>query len=111
MNSRKIILGLIVLWLLSPVVLNAQEIRYWGKNPSGEKGGIEMSKGRYYEVGEGDSLGGWGKVKEVGEHHLILEQVLTDEDKERLESQGKMVYDVLEIHIVREDIRLPRRSD
>jgi hypothetical protein len=43
----------------------------------------------------------------VGDDHLIVERVLSEADQERLRSEGMMPYDVLELRIIREDLRFP----
>ncbi len=86
----------------------ADQLRYWGKPPEAANGWIELGHRQYYEIGAGTDIPAWGRVKEVGDDLLVVEQVPTESEKRGLQEQGAVVYDVLEIHIPREDLRHPR---
>ena len=101
MKTRMGIGAVMAVWLLWASALHGQEIRYWGKTPGATKGWVETQPGQYAEVGVGEEIPGWGRVKDVGDDHLIVEWVLSEADKERLRQQGMMAYDVLEIRIPR----------
>ena len=47
----------------------------------------------------------WGRVMEVTDQHLVVEQTLTDDQKRHMREQGALPYDSLEIHVPREDPR------
>lgn len=83
-------------------------VRYWGRRAERAPGWIELGQGRYYEVQPGTEIPSWGRVKEVGEARLVIEQTRTPAEKRRLQQQGALVYDVLELWIPREDLRLLR---
>lgn len=109
MKIRTVFSGVIAVCLLSTAALQAQELRYWGKTPGSTKGWIELGPGQYYEVAEGDAIPGWGRVQELGDYSLVVEQVLTEAEKERLRSQGVMAHDVLEIQIPHMGLSFPQR--
>lgn len=109
MKRCTLILALVAVAVLAASALYAQPLRYWGKTPGGQTGWIEMPQGQYFEVGVGTVIPGWGRVKEVGDFHLIVEQALTEHAKDQLQQQGLMAYDVLRIRIPREDLRRPHR--
>ena len=87
---------------------DAEPLRYWGKPPEAAIGWIELGHGQYYEIGTGTDIPGWGRVKQVGVDRLVVEQVRTETEKRRLHERGALVTDVLEIHILREDLRQPQ---
>ena len=62
--------------------------------------------GQEYEVSVGTVIPGWGTVKQITDRHLIVQRVLSEEEKEELARQGAAVYDVLEIRIPHSDLRL-----
>ncbi len=109
MRTIALIAGVVAAWLISASPGGAQQLRYWGKQPGAATGSIELGHGQYYEVGAGTEIRGWGQVKEVGDAHLVVKQRLPEAEKDRLREQGWMPYDVLEIHIPREDLRFPSR--
>jgi hypothetical protein len=75
--------------------------------PDSATGLIELGHGAYYEVGPGTEIPAWGRVKEVNESHLVLEQVRAEAEKRQMRQLNVMAYDVLEIHILRHDLRHP----
>lgn len=107
MKTRAVIVGVMAAWLLSVSALEAQELRYWGKASGARTGRIELQPGQYYEVKEGDEIPGWGRVKEIGDRSLIVEQALTEADQESLRRQGMLAYEVLEIKILRTPLPSP----
>jgi hypothetical protein len=86
----------------------ADPLRYLGKEPQATTGWIELGQGHYFEVGAGTEIPAWGRVRDVQEDRLILESGRTEEDKLRARQRGAVVYDTLEIHVPRDDLRLPR---
>jgi hypothetical protein len=70
-------------------------------------GWIELGPQQYHEIGVGSEIPGWGRVTEVRDDRLVVEQPRTEDEKQRLQDQGALVYDVLELHILREDLRNP----
>lgn len=108
MKAVALIAVMLATGLISISSGHAQQLRYWGQSPGAAKGWIEFGPGKYYEIAPGVEIPGWGRVKAVSDSRLIVEQVLIEEQKERLRDQGAMVYDVLEIHIPHEDLRYPK---
>jgi hypothetical protein len=107
MTTYRVVGGILALRLWSATVVQAQELRYLGPSPGTPTGRIELAPGQVREVTVGDEIPGWGRVREVGDDHLIVERVLGEADQERLQSEGMMPYDVLELRILREDLRFP----
>jgi hypothetical protein len=95
---------LVSLFVLNPFV-GAQELHYLGKFAGRQAGLIRMS-GQHYEVTEGTVIPGWGSVKMMTDGHLILHIVLSEADKQELARQGAAVYDILQIEIPHENLRL-----
>jgi hypothetical protein len=81
-------------------------LSYLGRQTSAT-GLIELGHGEYFEVGPGTEIPAWGRVKEVNDSHLVLEQVRAEAEKLQMRQLNAMVYDVLEIHILRHDLRHP----
>ena len=97
-------LFLFSLFALSPFA-GAQDLHYLGKFAGRQAGLIRMS-GQHYEVTEGTVIPGWGSVKMMTDSHLILHIVLSEADKQELARQGAAVYDILQIEISHENLRL-----
>ena len=87
---------------------DTEQLRYWGKQPAVPRGWIELGHRQYYEIDAGTEIPAWGRVKEVADDRLVVEQARTEAEKLRLQEQGALVYDVLEIHVLHEDLRHPR---
>jgi len=49
---------------------------------------------------------GWDAVPAVRDDRIVVEQVRTEAEKRGMEERGALVHDVLEIHVLREDLRL-----
>ena len=92
------------LFVFSPFV-GAQELHYLGKF-SGRQAGLIRIAGQHYEVTEGTLIAGWGAVRMITDSHLILHIVLSEADKQDLASKGAAVYDILQIEIPHENLRL-----
>ena len=92
------------LFVSSPFV-GAQELHYLGKFAGRQAGLIRMS-GQDFEVTEGTVIAGWGAVKMLTDSYLILHIVLSDADKQELVRKGAAVYDILQIEIPHENLRL-----
>ena len=84
---------------------NSQEVQYLGKFSDRDAGVIRIS-GQDYEVSEGSVIQGWGTVKQITDTHLILQLVVSDEEKAELARAGAAMYDILEIHLPHEDLRV-----
>ena len=82
-------------------------LRYWGTQAGTATGLVELRHGEYYEVEPGMEIPGWGRVKDVSDSHLVVEQVRTEAEKRQLRARDAMAYDVLEIHVPRHDLRNP----
>jgi hypothetical protein len=100
--------GALTLGLTLTAPVHGQPLQYWGKQPHALTGWVELGNEQYQEIGVGLELPGWGRVKEVHDDRLIVEQVRTEFEKRLLQEQGALVYDVLEIHLLRQDLRHPR---
>jgi hypothetical protein len=83
---------------------NAEQLRYLGRPPDSSIGLIELGA-REYSVKPGTEIPAWGRVMEVTDQHLVVEQTLTDDQKRHMREQGALPYDSLEIHVPREDPR------
>ena len=84
----------------------AEPLKYLGRQGEVPTGWIEFGHERYYEIGAGTEIPAWGHVKEVRDDRIVVEQVRTEAEKQGMEERGALVHDVLEIHILREDLRL-----
>jgi hypothetical protein len=93
--------------LLAVSPANAEPLRYLGKRPESSTAVIELGA-REYSVNPGTEIPAWGRVKAVTDQHLVVEQMLTDDQKHHMREQGALPYDSLEIHVPREDPRRPR---
>ena len=89
---------------------DADPLHYLGRQAASTTGFIELGHEEYYEVGPGTEIPAWGRVKEVQEFRLVVEQVRTEAEKRQTRELGAMAYDVLEIHVPRHDLRHPRRE-
>ena len=49
---------------------------------------------------------GWGTIRQITETHLVLDKTLSEEDKEELRLQGAAVYDILQILVPHEALRV-----
>jgi len=84
----------------------AEPLKYLGREAEIPTGWIEFGHQQYYEVGAGTEIPSWGHVVEVRDDRVVVEQVRTEAEKQGMEERGALVHDVLEIHILREDLRL-----
>jgi hypothetical protein len=84
----------------------AEPLKYLGRQGEVRTGWIEFGHERYYEIGAGTEIPFWGHVVEVRDDRIVVEQVRTEAEKQGMEERGALVHDVLEIHILREDLRL-----
>ena len=105
MKSMTLLFSVLALLLGSPSFADAQGIQYLGKLIDREAGLIRMS-GQDYEVSEGTVIPGWGTVKEITDRLLILQRVLSEAEKEEIARQGGAIYEILEIHLPHQDLRL-----
>ncbi len=96
--------------LIVTYAADAEPLHYLGRQAASTTGFIELGREEYYEVGPGTVIPEWGRVKEVQEFHLVVEQVRTEAEKRQLREPDTMAYDVLEIHVPRHDLRHPRRE-
>src|SRR5262249_53885456 len=92
--------------LVTASAASAQPLWYWGKSV-GSRGLIELDSERYYEVEVGTEIPAWGRVKEILDDRVVVEQIRTNAEKDVLRRQGHLVYDEMEIHILREGLRRP----
>jgi hypothetical protein len=83
----------------------AQSLQYWGREAEARWGWIKLGAGKAHAVEPGTEIQSWGRVKEVHDDRIVVERVVTEAEKRDLEARGALVYDVLEIHILREDLR------
>ncbi len=108
MKRAMLIAPALTAWLITGSPGDAQELRYLGKEVEASTGWIEIGPDHYHEIGPGAEIPAWGTVDEVREDRLIVRSRRTPEDKQRAHEEGSLVYDVLEIHVLREDLRHPR---
>ncbi|MGH7324140.1 MAG: hypothetical protein ACREJ9_05770 [Candidatus Rokuibacteriota bacterium] len=104
MKIHPAVWSLLVISMWSAVVVHAQELRYLGPNSSRPTGWIELSRGQVREVAVGEEIPGWGRVVEIAEMHLAVEQPVSEAEQDRLRSQGMATYEVLELRIPRADL-------
>ena len=100
------LLGGIAAAVVSVSLGEAEPLKYLGRQGEVPTGWIEFGHERYYEIGAGTEIPSWGHVKEVRDDRIVVEQVRTEAEKRGMEERGALVHDVLEIHILREDLRL-----
>ncbi|HXJ80191.1 MAG TPA: hypothetical protein VMS64_16100 [Candidatus Methylomirabilis sp.] len=79
--------------LLTAAPTSAQELQYWGLWQSPGRGLIRL-QGQYYTIDKGDEIPGFGKVEDVTPEMLIVRRTLTAEEKDDLETQGRIAPDV-----------------
>jgi len=84
----------------------AEPLKYLGRQGEVPTGWIEFGHQQYYEIDAGTDIPSWGHVKEVRDDRIVVEQVRTEAEKQGMKERGALVHDVLEIHILREDLRL-----
>ena len=104
MNTWRVVLSALVIWMWSVTLVHAQELRYLGPSPGTPAGRIELGPGQVREVAVGTEIPGWGQVTTISETHLVVRQRLSEAEQDRLRSQGMATYDVLELHIPRADL-------
>ena len=98
--------GIAIAGLVSVSIGEAEPLKYLGRQGEVPTGWIEFGHEKYYEIGAGTEIPSWGHVKEVHDDRIVVEQVRTEAEKRGMEERGALVHDVLEIHILREDLRL-----
>jgi hypothetical protein len=84
----------------------AEPLKYLGREGEVPTGWIEFGHQQYYEIGAGTEIPSWGHVVEVRDDRVVVERVRTEAEKQGMEERGALVHDVLEIHVLREDLRL-----
>ena len=99
-------LGGIVAAVVFASLGEAEPLKYLGRQGEVPTGWIELGHEKYYEIGVGTEIPSWGHVKEVRDDRIVVEQVRTEAEKRGMEERGALVHDVLQIHILREDLRL-----
>ena len=100
------LLGGIAAAVVSVALGEAEPLKYLGRQGEVPTGWIEFGHEKYYEIGAGTEIPSWGRVVEVRDDRIVVEQVRTEAEKRGMEERGALVHDVLEIHILREDLRL-----
>ena len=100
------LLGGIAAAVVSASVGEAEPLKYLGRQGEVPTGWIEFGHEKYYEIGTGTEIPSWGHVVEVRDDRIVVEQVRTEAEKRGMEERGALVHDVLEIHILREDLRV-----
>jgi hypothetical protein len=100
------LLGGIAAAVVSVSLGEAEPLKYLGRLGEVPTGWIEFGHEKYYEIGTGTEIPSWGHVVEVHDDRIVVEQVRTEAEKRGMEERGALVHDVLEIHILREDLRL-----
>ena len=100
------LLGGIAAAVVSMSLGEAEPLKYLGRQGEVPTGWIEFGHEKYYEIGAGTEIPSWGHVVEVRDDRIVVEQVRTEAEKRGIEERGALVHDVLEIHILREDLRL-----
>ena|SRR5215831_19205549 len=78
----------------------AADILYLGKVPGQEAQGLIRFEGQDHAVAKGDEIPGIGTVDKVMDDVLVVVRRLSEEEKQRVSSEGGAVHDVEERHIV-----------
>lgn len=84
----------------------AEPLRYLGRQGEALTGWIEFGPEKYYAIAPGAEIPSWGRVKEVRDDRIVVEHVRTEAEKQAMQARGALIHDVLEIHILRDDLRL-----
>ena len=100
------LLGGIVAAVVSVSLGESEPLKYLGRQGEVPTGWIEFGHEKYYEIGAGTEIPSWGHVVEIRDDRIVVEHVRTEAEKRGMEERGALVHDVLEIHILREDLRL-----
>ena len=103
MRARWPIALSVAIVLAATAASQAQPLLYWGREA--RAGWIQLGAGKAQTVEPGTEIPAWGRVKEVHDDRIVVERRVTEAEKQDLEARGALVYDVLEIHILREDLR------
>jgi hypothetical protein len=101
MRIARVVWAAAALWAGWTAVGVAEPLRYEGRTPGAQTGQIELAPGHVREVAVGDEIPGWGRVTDVAETHMLIEQRVSEAAQARLRSQGKAVYEILELRIPR----------
>jgi hypothetical protein len=101
---RSIVLSVAIV-LAAAAASQAQPLLYWGRAARTPAGWIQFGAGEAQTVEPGVEIPAWGRVKEVHDDRIVVERAVSEAEKQDLEARGALVYDVLEIHILREDLR------
>lgn len=96
---------LVAVGLGAPAAATAEPLRYWGKHGNAATGWIDVGHGALYEIGAGTEVAAWGRVREVRDDRVVVERVLTESEKRAVRERGGQAHDVIEIHVLREDLR------
>jgi hypothetical protein len=99
-------LGALAAAVVSVSLGEAEPLKYLGRQGEVPTGWIEFGHEKYYEIGAGTEIPSWGHVVEIRDDRIVLEQVRTEAEKQGMEERSALVHDVLEIHILREDLQL-----
>ena len=105
MHARRSIALSVAMVLAAAAAGEAQSLQYWGREARARSGWIQLGPGNVHAVEPGTEIPSWGRVKEVHDDRIVVEQTVSEAQRQELEALGALVYDVLEIHILREDLR------
>ena len=84
--------GIVIAGMVSVSLGEAEPLKYLGRQGEVPTWWIEFGHEQYYEIGGGTEIPSWGHVREVRDDRIV-------------EERGALVHDVLETHILREDLR------
>lgn len=106
MVTRLALFAVAALSLIAPATLPAQPLRYLGRLPGEPGGWIELGDRAHTDVRVGEHIPGWGRVKEIRDDRIVIEQHRTNAEKDEMARRGALPYDVLEIHVLRDEGRV-----
>jgi|SRR5262245_37956045 len=104
MRTCRAVWSALVIGMFTAGAVHAQALRYLGPDPATPTGWVELAPGQVLQVKVGDEIPAWGVVAQITEMYIALERRLSDAEQEQLRSQGKVVYQVLELRIPRADL-------
>lgn len=106
MNTMLPLSGIVAVGAMFVSLGEAEPLKYLGREGAVPTGWIEFGSETYYEIAAGTEIPSWGRVKEVRDDRVVVERVHTEAEKQGMRERGALVHDVLEIHVLREDLRL-----
>lgn len=105
--TRLVLLLAIALLSTAPTLAIAQPLRYLGRAADVPGGVITLGGHAHDDIHPGTDVPGWGRVTDVRDDRIVIERIRTDAEKEEMARRGALPHDVLEIHVLRDELREP----